>query len=79
MTPQELRSAVLEFLCVPHTCTELGEHLWHQDSVRNVNRQSYARPAGKLIRKLIDENLVCRVCPVGCLERPPLYQVIKQG
>lgn len=28
------------------TCTEIGERLWGQS---NVHRQSYARPAGKLL------------------------------
>ncbi|TWT57236.1 hypothetical protein KOR42_05940 [Thalassoglobus neptunius] len=41
------------------TCTELGERLWRaKGRRRNVNRQSYARPAGKLVKKAIEMGLV---------------------
>jgi hypothetical protein len=55
----------------PMNCTELGEALW---STGRVNRQSYARPAGKIIQRLVRAGLVRRVFPDGWLKRSALYQ-----
>jgi hypothetical protein len=41
---------ILEMLATgPKSCTEIGEELW---SKRSCNRQSFARPAGKLLHRL---------------------------
>lgn len=40
------------------TCTEIGHRLWHKRAQRKVHRQSFARSAGKLVKRAIAENLV---------------------
>lgn len=45
-----------EFKGEPFTCVMLGERLF--DSVKNPHRQAYARPAGKVLRRLKREGLV---------------------
>ena len=52
-----LEEKAMEYLLEPRSCTELGEHLWGW-SGRRVHRQSYARPAGKLIARLVREGKV---------------------
>lgn len=69
--------AVLAFLSTPQTCTELGEHLWSHRKVF-VNRQSWARPAGKIIQRLVREGKVERVFPFGWQKRAAQYQAIQR-
>jgi len=68
----------LAFLAEPRTCTELGERLWGATCRRRgraVNRQSYARPAGKLTKRLLDAGKIKLAFPRGWEKRPPLYVV----
>lgn len=51
MKPTESDLRALEILGEPRTCTELGEILW--DHGRRRNRQSWARPAGKVLARLV--------------------------
>ena len=44
----------------PCSCTELGEDLWRGN--RHCNRQSYARPAGRVLHALARLGLVHRLC-----------------
>lgn len=50
------------------TCTEIGDLLWGRIKrevapgifcTRNCNRQSYALPAGKLVKRAVAQGLVC--------------------
>jgi len=71
----------LQYLKQPRTCTELGEYLWTQlrkPLRRTSPRQSYARPAGRIIQRLIKMGRVQRVYPQGWAKRPPQYQAISQ-
>jgi len=54
----ETQQAVLRLLQEMKTCTAVGETLWHK--LRGRTRQSYARPAGKVIRGLEKLGLVCQ-------------------
>ena len=60
----------------PLTCTELGEALWGWGGKRHVNRQSYARPAGKVIQRLVRDGLVERVFPEGWQDRSAQYATV---
>ena len=62
-TSEETEAKALAFLHLPRSCTELGEYLW-SGSGRNVNRQSYERPAGKLIKRLVAKGSVARAMRV---------------
>lgn len=66
----DIDNKALALLTEPTTCTELGEELW--GGVRK--RQCYARPAGKIIKRLVEAKLVERVFPEGWRNRPTLYQ-----
>lgn len=50
-----IEERALIFLARPRSCTELGEHLW---GTKGRVPQSYARPAGKLIARLVARFLV---------------------
>ncbi|HPD15843.1 MAG TPA: hypothetical protein PLE19_12885 [Planctomycetota bacterium] len=41
------------------TCTLIGEATLRRPDDRRVNRQSYARPAGAVLARLVDKGLVC--------------------
>lgn len=49
------RKALAE-LVTPKTCTEVGEALWAGKGA-NCTRQSFARPAGKIIKRLVAAGL----------------------
>ena len=66
--PTTKETEALAFLREPHSCTELGEHLWAKRGP-GVNRQSYARPAGKLIKRLLAKGLVVRAWVVETARR----------
>ena len=69
MTYSELQ--VLLLLDQPLSCTEVGERLWSKGKRKP---QSYARPAGKILRKLLKKGFVEHVlqesrAPAYCLSR----------
>lgn len=70
-----IEQRAIKLLARPMTCTELGEALWGQ---MWRNPQSYARPAGKIIRRLIAAGLVVRVYPAGWQERAAQYSKVRQ-
>lgn len=52
----DIEQRVMELLKErPCSCTEIGEHLWCRG---RKARQSYARPAGKIIKRLIEAGIV---------------------
>lgn len=56
-----IEKKALELLATPQSCTSLGELLWlFDDQKRRISamRQSYARPAGKIVKKLRGLGLV---------------------
>lgn len=77
--PTEIEVKALEVLRVPRTCTELGECLWGiyngNKRQKRTNRQSYARPAGKIVKRLMDAKLVERAWPDGWERRSAQYKV----
>jgi hypothetical protein len=77
MSDETILDRALQILAEPCTCTELGERLWRDGSRRRVNRQSYARPAGRIVRRLVDAGLVTRAYPRGSERRPAQYQAIR--
>lgn len=65
----ETEQIAIQFLTTPRTCTELGEHLWGGKR----SRQSYARPAGKVVSRLVAAGLASRAYPPGWRKRSPQW------
>jgi len=57
LTLTETDIKALRLLKEPLTCTELGEQMW-TGARQNSPRQTYARPAGKVIQRLKRAKLV---------------------
>lgn len=59
MTDHDQRALAIIKQHGPLSCTVLGDHLF-ADSERRAKRQSWARPAGKVIARLVKAGLVHR-------------------
>lgn len=56
------------------SCTELGERLW-SGWYGCKSRQSYARPAGKVIQRLLQQGRIQMVYPDGVTR--PVYGIVR--
>ncbi len=70
-----IEDRALDHLKQPRTCSALGAYLWEDYKLRFS--QTYARPAGKLIRRLVSKGKVRRIYPGGWEHRSPLYQAVE--
>jgi hypothetical protein len=59
MTTQQRLLALLHARAKPLTLTQIGESLWH----KRVNRQSFARPAGAVVKRAVLAGLVRQATP----------------
>ena len=75
MTDTEQRTLRMLLKRGPLSCTEIGETLWGETCQSNPNRQAFARPAGKVVRRLRRDGLVA----IGWAERRCVWRITAEG